>query len=195
MNLDLLVGSGGVLSHAPRRNQSAMMMLDAFRPEGITILAVDSIFMMPHLGVLSEVHPQAATEVFVKDCLIFLGTAVAPVGQVKAGKPVMKYRIDFPGGTEEGTLMQGEMRLFELGLGQKAPAVFEPVGKVDIGEGRGQKVEKELDGGVVGVILDGRGRPLMTVPDDKTERINQMVDWLENLKVYNSEALRALGRN
>ncbi|MCD4653073.1 glutamate mutase L [bacterium] len=195
MNLDILVGSGGVLSHAPRRTQAAMMMLDSFRPEGITILAVDSIFMMPHLGVLSEVHPKAATEVFIKDCLIFLGTAIAPVGQIKAGKAVMKYSIDLPGGKEEGTLMQGDMKMFELPLGQKAKAVFEPIGKVDIGEGRGQKIEQEIEGGVVGVILDGRGRPFMTVPDDKTQRIEQMVGWLENLKVYNSDALRGLGRN
>ncbi|MCP4710201.1 MAG: methylaspartate mutase, partial [Planctomycetes bacterium] len=47
MDLDLIVGSGGVLSHAPRRTQSAQMMIDAFLPEGITQLAVDSIFMMP----------------------------------------------------------------------------------------------------------------------------------------------------
>ncbi|MBT3754993.1 MAG: methylaspartate mutase, partial [Candidatus Cloacimonetes bacterium] len=64
MTLDLLVGSGGVMSHAPRRNQSVMMMIDAFLPEGITRLAVDSIFMMPQLGVLAEISEKAATEVF-----------------------------------------------------------------------------------------------------------------------------------
>ncbi|HUU45703.1 MAG TPA: glutamate mutase L, partial [Acidobacteriota bacterium] len=64
MTLNMLIGSGGVLSHAPRRQQAALMLIDAFLPEGITRLAVDSIFMMPQLGVLAEVHPQAATEVF-----------------------------------------------------------------------------------------------------------------------------------
>ena len=81
MKLDLLVGSGGVLSHAPRRAQSMLMMIDAFLVEGVTEIAVDSIFMMPHLGVLSTIHPAAATEVFEKDCLVRLGTCVAPVGQ------------------------------------------------------------------------------------------------------------------
>jgi uncharacterized protein (TIGR01319 family) len=80
MRLDLIVGSGGVLSHAPRRQQSFLMMIDAFEPEGVTRLAVDSIFMAPHLGVLSTVNPRAATEVFEKDCLIFLGTCIAPRG-------------------------------------------------------------------------------------------------------------------
>jgi len=64
LDLGLLVGSGGVLSHAPRRVQGALMMIDAFLPEGLTHLAVDSIFMAPQLGVLSSVHEEAATQVF-----------------------------------------------------------------------------------------------------------------------------------
>ncbi|MDT7898393.1 MAG: glutamate mutase L, partial [Armatimonadota bacterium] len=47
MALDLVIGSGGVLSHAPRRSQAALMLLDAWQPEGFTQLTVDSIFMMP----------------------------------------------------------------------------------------------------------------------------------------------------
>ena len=31
------------------------MMIDAFLPEGVTSLAVDSIFMMPQLGVLANI--------------------------------------------------------------------------------------------------------------------------------------------
>ena len=56
LELGLIVGSGGVLSHAPRRVQAALMMMDAFLPEGLTLLAVDSIFMTPQLGVLATVH-------------------------------------------------------------------------------------------------------------------------------------------
>src|SRR5436190_2829459 len=85
LELGLLVGSGGVLSHAPRRVQAAAMMIDAFLPEGLTQLAVDSIFMAPQLGVLSTVHEQAATQVFERDCLIRLGAVLAPVGGGKPG--------------------------------------------------------------------------------------------------------------
>jgi uncharacterized protein (TIGR01319 family) len=83
VDLGLLVGSGGVLSHAPRRAQAMLMMIDAFLPEGITELAVDSIFMTPQLGVLSTVHETAATQVFERDCLVFLGPCVAPIGSAK----------------------------------------------------------------------------------------------------------------
>ncbi len=99
MSLDLLVGSGGVLSHAPRRHQGVMMMIDAFLPEGITRLAVDSIFMMPHLGVLAEISEKAATEVFEKDCIVYLGTCVAPVGRGKYGKTALSAEITLPDGS------------------------------------------------------------------------------------------------
>ena len=54
-----------------------LMMLDGFEPIGVTILGVDSIFMMPQLGVLAQVHPEAATHVFLRDCLIPLGACIA----------------------------------------------------------------------------------------------------------------------
>ena len=54
-------------------------------------MAVDSIFMMPQLGVMANIEKKdlaeqariAALEVFDKDCLIRLGTCIAPVGSGK----------------------------------------------------------------------------------------------------------------
>ena len=189
MSLDMLIGSGGVLSHAPRRQQSALMMIDAFLPEGVTRLAVDSIFMMPQLGVLTEVHEKAATEVFIKDCLIHLGTCVAPVGKPKKGGPMMKYSIDLPSGKVSGTLEYLEMKRFELGLDDKGlpikvKAVLEPERGLDLGAGPGHKVETELNGGVIGLILDGRGRPfdLSTLSED--ERVSNLKKWMTELDIY-----------
>jgi len=190
MTLDILVGSGGVLSHAPRRNQAAMMLIDAFLPEGITRLAVDSIFMMPQLGVLTAVQPQAATEVFNKDCLIHLGTCVAPAGELKKPGPVLDYKITLPDGkTESGILEYGKMKLIKLGtdekgLPAKAKAVLEPHKAFDIGKGRGAKIEAELSGGVVGIILDARGRPLDIHEEDDSERVNKLKEWMTELDVY-----------
>ena len=73
-NLDMIIGSGGVLSHAPQRRQAAEMMMDAYDLKGVTLLCVDSVFMMPHLGVLAETDPEASNEVFEKDCLVKLGS-------------------------------------------------------------------------------------------------------------------------
>jgi len=192
MSLDMLIGSGGVLSHAPRRQQSALMMIDAFMPEGITRLAVDSIFMMPQLGVLTEVQPTAATEVFEKDCLIHLGTCIAPSGESKKGGPVMKYTLELPTGTETGTLDHLEMKKFELGVQENglpmtARAILEPERQFDLGAGKGNKVEKEIHGGVVGVILDGRGRPFDLSTLSEKERVANLKRWMAELNIYPEE--------
>lgn len=189
MSLDMLIGSGGVLSHAPRRQQAALMLIDAFLPEGITRLAVDSIFMMPQLGVLTEVQPKAATEVFEKDCLIHLGTCICPVGGSKKPGPVMKYKIELPSGVVEGTLHHLEMKKFELGLDDKglplkAKAIFEPERHYDVGAGKGNKIEREIDGGVVGVILDGRGRPFDLSQLAEKERVTYLKQWIKELNIY-----------
>ncbi|MEE9553222.1 MAG: glutamate mutase L [candidate division Zixibacteria bacterium] len=198
MTLDILIGSGGVLSHAPRRQQAALMMLDAFQPEGITKLAVDSIFMMPQLGVLSEVHSKAATEVFDKDCLIHLGSCVAPAGVgVKEGKEVLEYKIELPDGkVEQGSLILGQMKLIKLGLGDdslslKAKAQLNPARNLDIGKGKGNSITTDLTGGVVGIILDGRGRPF-DLPTDAKTRVAKLKEWMLELDIYPRERLEQL---
>lgn len=183
MALNLLVGSGGVLSHAPRRTQSMMMMIDAFQVEGVTELAVDSIFMMPHLGVLSTVHPEAATEVFLKDCLIRLGTCVAPVGTVRRG-PLCELELDLPSGKTRESLMPGDLRIIELSLESSAKAVLSPARGVDVGAGPGQRHEVELRGGSCGLVLDGRGRQPLVIPEGAKERVAAATRWSEALDLY-----------
>ncbi len=180
LTLDLIVGSGGILSHAPRRVQSMMMMVDAYEPMGFTELSVDSIFMMPHLGVLSSVNDQAATDVFVHDCLIYLGTCIAPIGQGKDGEHCTDYEIVFSGGRfpEKGTLAFGELRLIRLTLEERAKVELRPAKQVSLGEGKGVPVTRDVRGGVVGLLLDARGRPLQ-LPGKPEDRVAALMRWAQ----------------
>lgn len=193
MQLDLLIGSGGVLSHAPRRCQAALMMIDSFLPEGVTMLAVDSIFMMPQLGVLAEVHPRASTEVFDKDCLIRLGSCVAPSGLAKEGAPVATVTMSTPDGKTRETRMDfGRMQVVPLGVGERARATIRPVKGFDAGSGAGRPHECELEGGVVGVVLDARGRPF-NLPPEAAERVRKLQEWATAMSAYPDKFL-SLGR-
>ncbi|SVC38714.1 uncharacterized protein METZ01_LOCUS291568, partial [marine metagenome] len=183
MELEMLVGSGGVLSHAPRRHQAARMLIDAFLPEGITQLAVDSIFMMPQLGILSTIHPKAAVEVFEKDCLIRLGTCVAPVGKTKPDQAVLQYEINLPNERIGGELIFGELKVI--------PAPFELIrikltpGKgLDIGAGKNEILETKIYGGIVGIILDGRGRQPFNLSTDVKQRMQNLSTWSEAISEY-----------
>jgi uncharacterized protein (TIGR01319 family) len=185
LKLDLIVGSGGILSHAPRRVQSMLMMVDAYEPLGFTTLSVDSIFMMPHLGVLSTVNEKAATDVFIHDCLVYLGTCIAPIGQGKDGEKCADYEIAFTGGRapERGSLSFGELKLITLGDNERAVVTVKPVKSVDFGGGKGVAVTKDVRGGAVGILLDGRGRPLQ-LPADPQARVAALTRWNHAVGLY-----------
>jgi hypothetical protein len=183
MKLHLLVASGGVLSHAPRMHQTAMMLMDAFEPEGFTTLAKDSIFMMPHLGVLADVHPQASLQVFERDCLIYLGTCVAAKGQGKPGSPCFRFTIRSSAINESGQMMFGDVRLFPLGEGETATVAIEPERGFDCGAGPGKPIAREVRGGTVGIILDARGRPL-AIPSEPEVRRTTVAKWVRALELY-----------
>ncbi len=181
MALDLLIGSGGVLSHAPRRSQAAMMLIDAFLPEGITDLAVDSIFMMPQLGVLAEVYPQVAAEVFQRDCLVRLGTCIAPVGHMRPGRSCVEVSVKETGQTV--SVSAGEIALLKLEPEATYNITAMPARGLDVGAGLGQAVSRSIVGGVVGLIIDARGRPLV-LPADEQQRLATVRRWQSALAAY-----------
>ena len=178
MDVAMIIGSGGVLSHAPDRKAAALMILDSFEPQGLTELCVDSIFMMPHLGVLSSVDPDAAQQVFERDCLVYLGTSVCPAfRKVKPGAPLLKYRVEGAAPTN-GTLVCGDLVRVELPLGASAKIALEPAQRsVDVGAGPGKPVERSVRGGHAGLMLDGRGRPL-ALPEEPAERVAANRRWM-----------------
>jgi len=187
LDLDILVGSGGVLSHAPRRSQAAMMLIDAFLPEGVTALAVDSIFMMPQLGVLSKVNEKAATDVFVRDCLIHLGTCVSPVVQAKPDEKVADIELAFDDGrTETFEMKFGTLASVPLPWAEEPNATLRinPQGKADFGAGPGKPFERKITGGLSGVILDARGRQPFLLPADDVLRVKKLQEWQKALDCY-----------
>ncbi|MEA2103874.1 MAG: glutamate mutase L [Candidatus Cloacimonadota bacterium] len=202
MSLDILVGSGGVLSHAPRRNQAAMMLIDAFLPEGVTKLAVDSIFMMPQLGVLATINEEAATSVFEKDCLIHLGTCIAPSGKYKQGKIALEVKIELPDGVFEEEIPFGEIRLLKLDVGENAKATIIPKYGNDVGAGNNKELTTTISGGVVGIIIDTRGRTIefdeklgvetkrIHIPENETDRVKSLKKWMIAFQAYPKDQLK-----
>jgi len=136
-------------------------MIDAFLPEGVTRLAVDSIFMMPHLGVLSTVHEKSATEVFNKDCLIPLGYCVAPLGIGKEGQKTLTVNIERKNGKSDDIIMKfGEIKLIPLKQSEEAKVELRPEKGFDVGEGRGKPLSANFSGGIVGLIA----LPVLVLP-------------------------------
>jgi uncharacterized protein (TIGR01319 family) len=159
MKLDIVIGSGGVLSHAPSRMQAALMMIDGFGLEGITQLAVDSIFMLPHLGVFASVHPEGAREIFERDCLIHVGVAVVPrySPTLRMGAPLADLFLD---GDRVHTIVVGETACVPCPGGSSGVLRVEPRHRsVNVGAGAGKSYERPVMLGECGLVVDGRNRP------------------------------------
>jgi hypothetical protein len=164
------------------------MMVDAFLPEGLTQLAVDSIFMAPQLGVLSSVHEAAATEVFERDCLVRLGAVVAPMGSGKPGQACLSLEITPPAGAPTSHVAPfGELALLPLPETGTVRLKATPERGFDLGAGRGKAIEAEIHGGVVGLIADTRGRRPFTLPAEPATRIERLRAWNRALGVYPRE--------
>jgi len=179
-----VIGSGGVLSHAPRRSQAALILLDSIQPEGLTGLYVDSVFMMPHLGVLAEVDEEVARRVFELDCLVPLGTCIAPRCRPRPGQVVATVTLRLEDGTKvREPVIGGELRLLPLEPGRRLEVEVAPTGGADLGAGPGRSVQGEVVGGEVGLVLDGRGRPIV-FPSDPAAARAAVGRWISALGAY-----------
>ncbi|MBL7168980.1 glutamate mutase L [Candidatus Bathyarchaeota archaeon] len=192
MDIDIFAGTGGLLSHAPRRVQSMFILTDAWQPEGVTKMFQDSVFMMPHLGVLSTVYRDAAWSIFDKDCLVRLGTCIAPAGTAELGEEVMTVELKMPSGeTLVEKLKFGEVRRIELPERSEAEAVIQPAKHFDVGRGDGHIVKTTIMGGAAGVLIDARGRPLV-LPEEVGARRRLLQEWLKALDLYPEEELEEI---
>ena len=64
---------------------------------------------------------------------------------------------------------------------------IKPARGIDVGAGKGEELESVIYGGVVGLIFDGRNRPI-TLPKESDQRIDSLLNWsnvINNIQVRN----------
>ena len=132
---------------------------------------------------IAEEARVAALEVFEKDCLIRLGTCVAPVGSMSKSEVPLKINLEFKNGDKKSIdLQSGELIRIEVSY-EEIKAELIPAKGINVGAGEGEKIDTIIYGGQVGLIFDGRGRPL-DVDSDPNERISNLKKWAIALNEY-----------
>jgi len=157
--IDMIIGSGGILSHQERKN-ALEIMLDGFEAKGITEFYVDSAFMMPHLGVLSSVNPALGLELFESECLIPLATVISPLGRNRLGRVAFSLNID----DDKREVKVGDFIRIPPSNDTVEIKVL-PSKRFDAGKGKGIPVRKIVKCGQFGIICDMRIRPLNPTPE------------------------------
>ena len=171
-----------MLSRVPRPGQAALMLMDALQPVGVTKLALDCLSLVPQLGATAIVHPVAAAQVLERDAFTRLGTLIAPLGSEKEGEAALKFRLKYADeSTIDGEIPFGSIEVLPLEAGRRAVLELRPSRKLDIGLGvKGKGASVEVEGGMLGVILDVRGRPI-AMPSDEQKRRESVARWMRAL--------------
>lgn len=174
-----IIASGSVLSKAPSRLQSLMTILNGLQPTGVTTIALDRNNLAPSLGASASVSPLLTIQSLDSNNFVNLCTVISLAGKAAPGTPILRVRMT----TEDGRESEQEIRLgyieaLNLPAGQAGTLHLTPLHRFDVGmggQGRGGTVK--VIGGVLGVIIDARGRPLR-LPAEPTRRRDLLNKWL-----------------
>ena len=181
---DLIVATGSVFAHAPKYGQVVLMLLDALQPRGVTSMVLDRTMLIPQLGAVATVAPVAAVQVNENDAVTHrLGTCIIPFGGVEPGQPALRVGLEYSNGQQTNVeVMGGTIAVVPLQLNEQAALTLTPASTVDVGLGPGERARaaEEIDGGLVGLIIDARGRPL-SFASNETERRARLLQWMQAL--------------
>ncbi|HLI68502.1 MAG TPA: glutamate mutase L [Ktedonobacteraceae bacterium] len=179
---DLILATGGVLAHAPKYGQAMLLLLDALQPRGVTSVVLDRTMLISQLGAVATVAPVAAVQVNENDAVMHrLGTCVVPFGNLPPGQVALKVEVEYTNGRKvTAEVMSGSIEVVPLQLNEQALLSLYPASTVDVGLGPGERARaaEEIDGGLVGLVIDARGRPLALAQDD-AERQTRLLQWMQ----------------
>ena len=170
-----IVGSGGVLSCAPRPGQAALILLDAIQPIGVSTLVLDRRGFVAAMGAMASVNPLAAVQAASLGGLVNLGTVIAPVGQGREGEIALRLKVEEL--HLEMDVPYGSLEVYWLPASEPLTLQVRPQRHFDVGWGPGRGRKIQFSGGSVGLIIDARGRPL-TLPPDRDRRQAKVQEWL-----------------
>ncbi len=156
--LDRIVGAGAGLTGLGRPALTAMLLLDALQPVGVVSLQADGSALIPALGALARVKPEAVVQVLDENGLEDLCTCVSLSGAPRKGRPAADVRVTTAGESQKFTVQGGELWVYPLSIGVHATVRISAARGLNI-NGRRQ-LKFDLDGGSAGLIIDARGRPL-----------------------------------
>ncbi len=189
-----VIGAGAVLTQSMEPGLSALLMLDALQPSGVTKLKLDPYGVIATLGAVAYLEPLIAVQVLETGGLLDLGTALSPEGQTRSND-AMEITVKFPGGrTVKRIIPNNSFRLIDLSGGQKVQIQVKLARGLTINGKR--RLNLEVEGGAAGIICDTRGRPLR-LPTDIGKRKELLDRWyagargLSNLPVKEQEAEKA----
>lgn len=177
-----IIASGSVLTQAPTPGQAMLMLLDGLQPRNVTTMVLDTYHLLPQMGLVGEIAPILPVHVLESDAFTNLGTVIVAVSNAPAGETLLAANVKMETGKDYSvSIPQGTLRRLVIPKGVSVVLELEPRHHTDIGfGGPGLGGRLKVPSGVLGVVIDARGRPVH-LPLDAEIRAAQLTRWLWNL--------------
>lgn len=168
--------SGDIFRRASPQH-ALQMLLDGIQPQGITTLVMDQHGLLPALGAAAVPNPILTVQVLESSAFFNLATVVSPRSSARPGTPILRFQALFEetGNRIRGEVKAGSLERIPVPLGQAVALELQPLHGAMLGTERGSQTVRVV-GGLLGVILDGRGRPVR-LPQDAARRRAQLLAW------------------
>jgi hypothetical protein len=177
-----IVATGSVLTKAPSSGNSLLTLLDAVQPTSITTIVLDQSNLAAPLGAAAPFNPTLSVQVLESSAFLSLATVITPISSMRPGTPILRLKVTYESGDETSfDIKQGTLEALPIPMGEPAKLRLQPLHKSDVGmggPGRGGSVR--VVGGVLGVVIDARGRPVL-LPRDVIRRQDLYKKWLWTL--------------
>lgn len=174
-----IIAGGGALSDSTRPSDGLLMLLDALQPVGVTTIILDQNKLLPLLGAAAARNSLLPVQVLESGAFLSAGTVVAPAVSVAYGTPILRARLTYDNGTEaRADLKYGSLEILPLSGNQVGKLTLQLLQGADVGYGPGHAPREPITvtGGALGVVFDGRGRPL-DLPADGVRRRELIKKW------------------
>jgi hypothetical protein len=172
-----ILAGGGALSDAPTPGQGLLLLLDAIQPVGVTTIILDRNNLLPLLGAAAARNSILPAQVLDSGAFQSLGTVVSVIASAGHGSLILRARLIYENDTEaRADVKYGGLEFLPLAPGQSAKLTLQPQHGADVGFGPGRSGTLTVNGGAMGVVFDGRGRPL-TLPSDPGRRRDSIKNW------------------
>jgi MutL protein len=172
-----ILAGGGALSDASRPGQGLLLLLDSLQPVGVTTVILDQNNLLPLLGAAASQNNLLPVQVLESGAFLSVGTVVSPVVSATYGAPILRAKLNYENGTEARVELKfGSLEILPLASGEAGNLTIQCLRGADVGFGPGRGGTIPVSGGALGVVFDGRGRPL-DLPADPVRRRELIKKW------------------
>jgi hypothetical protein len=143
----------------------------------VTTVILDQNNLLPLLGAAASQNNILPVQVIVSGAFLSVGTVVSPVVSANYGTPILRAKLTYSNGSEARIdLKYGSIEVLPLSSGETGSLNIQCLHGADVGFGPGRSGTLSVSGGALGIVFDGRGRPL-ELPADGVRRRELIKKW------------------